>query len=98
MNSFVARVIRVVGALPLLRNDIKPQLELARIMIGVACRPCRNLVQGCPFCVKHPSFERLSLRHAVTDGQPFQGPIGVNIDHQIQSLVRAVLVFQMSCG
>ncbi len=38
MSYFVARVIRDVGAFPLLRNDIKPQTEATRIVIGVVHR------------------------------------------------------------
>ena len=43
--------------------------------------------------MKHQSFYRFSLRYAVTGGQPFQGPFGVQINHQVQSLARAVLIF-----
>ena len=95
MSYFVARVIRDIGAFPLLRNVTKPQPEATRIIIGMTRRQRRNPVQCRTFCMKHQSFYCFSLRYAVTGGQPFQGPFGVYINNQVQALTRAVLIYQM---
>lgn len=65
------------------------------MVIGMARRQRRNPVQCRPFCMKHQSFYRFSLRDTVTGGKPFHGPFGVQINHQVQALARAILIFQM---
>lgn len=83
-------------AFMLRRNIATSQPEATGIVIGVTRRPRHNLVQGSPFGIKYQSLYRFSLRYAVTDGKPFQGPLGVQINHQVESLARAAFVFQVS--